>query len=307
MSQKPFKRRRRPGEWKLELIFHMMLLPAVIFVIIFSYIPMAGIIMAFQDFRPILSFENSPFVGLDNFRFAFQLPTFSRAMRNTVIIASWRTIAGLVVPLILALLINEVIKNWFKRTVQTAMFLPFFLSWAVLGGVVREVFSLQGPVNQLIMAFGSEPYMFLASNNWFRFILVSTSTWQGMGVNMVIFLAAITNIDPGLYETSEIDGCNKLKQVWHITLPGMLPIVVLLSTLAIGGLLSAGFDQILVLYGPLVYETGDVIDTLIYRMGLVNRQFSVSAAMGLFRGVVGLALVGLAYFLAYKTTRYRVF
>jgi len=309
MTTKPdnYKRKRRPGEWKLELVFHMMLLPAVIFVIIFSYIPMAGIIMAFQDFRPILSFENSPFVGLDNFTFAFQLPTFRRALINTVVIAFWRTAAGLAVPLILALLINEIIKNWFKRTVQTAMFLPFFLSWAVLGGVVRELFSLQGPINQIIMAFGNDPYMFLASNNWFRFILISTATWQGMGVNMVVFLAAITNIDPGLYETSEIDGCNKLKQVFYITLPGMLPIIVLLSTLAIGGLLSAGFDQILVLYSPLVYETGDVIDTLIYRMGLVNRQFSVSAAIGLVRGLSGFILVSFAYLLAYKTTGYRVF
>ncbi|MCL2361549.1 MAG: ABC transporter permease subunit [Defluviitaleaceae bacterium] len=304
---RPVKRKRKPGEWKLEISFHLMLLPAVVLVIIFAYVPMAGIIMAFQDFRPILSFENSPFVGLDNFRFMFQLPTFSRAMRNTVIIAFWRTTMGLLVPLILALLINEVVRSWFKRTVQTAMFLPFFLSWAVLGGVVREVFSLQGPVNQLIMALGNDPYMFLASNNWFRFVLVSTATWQGLGVNMVVFLAAITNIDPGLYETADIDGCNKLKQVWYITLPGMMPIIVLLGTLAIGGLLSAGFDQVLMLYGPLVYETGDVIDTLIYRIGLQNRQFSVAAAMGLMRSVIGLALVGAAYFLAYKFTNYRIF
>ena len=292
---------------KLELPFHLMLLPGLVMLFIFSYLPMFGIIMAFQDFRPILSFENSPFVGLDNFRFIFQLPTFSRALRNTVIIAFARIIAGLLVPLILALLVNEIRKNWFKRTVQTAMFLPFFLSWAVLGGVVRELFSLQGPVNQIIVALGNDPYMFLASNNWFRTILVATHTWQNMGYNLIIFLAAITNIDLAQYEAADIDGCNKLKQVWYITLPGMLPMIILLGTLSIGGLLSAGFEQVLVLYNPLVYESGDILDTLVYRMGLINRQFSLSAAMGLFRNVVSLALVGIAYYSAYKFSNYRIF
>jgi len=305
--KKNSRRKRRPGEWKLELTFHLMLLPAVILIIIFAYIPIAGNIMAFQDFRPFLSFTDSPFVGLDNFRFIFSLPTFSRAFRNTMVIAFWRTLMGLLVPLLLALLINEVLNNKFKRLTQTAMFLPFFLSWAVLGGVVRELFSLQGPINQIISAFGADPYMFMASNNWFRTILVSTATWQGMGINMVVFLAAVTNIDPGLYESASLDGCSKIKQVWYITLPGMLPIIVLLSTLALGGLLNAGFDQVLVLYNPLVYETGDVIDTLIYRVGLQNRQFSIAAAMGLFRSLVNLSLVGISYFLAFKSTGYRVF
>jgi len=300
-------KRKRRGQWKLELPFHLMLLPALVLLIIFSYLPMFGIIMAFQDFRPILSFENSPFVGLANFRFVFSLPTFTRALRNTIIIAVARIIAGLTVPLILSLLVNEVRKAWFKRSVQTAIFLPFFLSWAILGGVVREVFSLQGPVNQILTVFGRDPYMFLASNTWFRTILVATNTWQGMGYNLIIFLAAITNIDLAQYEAADIDGCNKLKQVWYITLPGMLPLIILLGTLSIGGLLSAGFEQVLVLYNPLVYETVDILDTLVYRMGLINRQFSLSAAMGLFRNVVSLMLVGIAYWSAYKFSDYRIF
>ncbi|MCL2572385.1 MAG: ABC transporter permease subunit [Defluviitaleaceae bacterium] len=300
-------KKRKAGQFKKEIPFHLMLLPGVVLLIIFSYLPMFGIIMAFQDFRPILSFENSPFVGLDNFRFIFQLPTFSRAFRNTVVIAFARIITGISVPLLLALLVNEVGKSWFKRSVQTAMFLPFFLSWAVLGGVVRELFSLQGPVNQILLFFGRDPYMFLASNNWFRTILVATHTWQSMGYNLIIFLAAITNIDLAQYEAADIDGCNKLKQVWYITLPGMLPMIILLATLSIGGLLSAGFEQVLVLYNPLVYETGDILDTLVYRMGLLNRQFSLSAAMGLFRNVVSLVLVGIAYFSAYKFSNYRIF
>ena len=304
---KPPRRKRTWGQLRLEFGFHLMILPALIFLIIFSYLPMAGIVMAFQDFRPILSFENSPFVGLDNFRFIFSLPTFARAFQNTLILAVARIIAGLLTPLILALLVNEVRKNWFKRSVQTAIFLPFFLSWAILGGVVREVFSLQGPVNQIITAFGGDPYMFLASNNWFRTILVASNTWQGMGYNLIIFLAAITSIDLAQYEAADIDGCNKLKQVWYITLPGMLPLIILLGTLSIGGLLSAGFDQVLVLYNPLVYDSVDILDTLVYRMGLINRQFSLSAAMGLFRNVLSLALVGIAYWSAYKFTNYRIF
>jgi len=304
---KPPRRKRTWGQFKLEAGFHLMILPALIFLIIFSYLPMFGIVMAFQDFRPILSFENSPFVGLDNFRFIFSLPTFVRAFQNTLVIAVARIVAGLIVPLVLSLLLNEVRKNWFKRSVQTAIFLPFFLSWAILGGVVREVFSLQGPINQLITAFGGEPYMFLASNSWFRTILVASNTWQGMGYNLIIFLAAITNIDPAQYEAAEIDGCNRIKQAWYITLPGMLPLIILLATLSIGGLLSAGFEQVLVLYNPLVYETVDILDTLVYRMGLINRQFSLSAAMGLFRNVLSLGLVGIAYWSAYKFTDYRIF
>jgi putative aldouronate transport system permease protein len=295
------------AQFKSEYVFHLMILPALFFVIIYSYVPMLGIIMAFQDFRPILSFENSPFVGLDNFRFIFDLPGFHRAFRNTLIIASLRIVAGIAVPLIIALLLNEVRRKGFSRTIQTLIFLPFFLSWAVLGGVVRELFSLGGPVNQLIEALGRDPIMFLGDNSWFPAIVVSTHVWQSMGVNLIIFLAAITSVDLAQYEAADIDGCNKLKQVWYITLPGMLPIIILVSTLAIGQLLNAGFEQVLILYSPLVYESGDILDTLVYRMGLVQRQFSPAAAIGLFRSVISLIFVGIAYFCAYKFSDYRIF
>jgi len=295
------------SQLKKEIPFHLMIFPALVLLIIYSYLPMAGIIMAFQDFRPILSFENSPFVGLDNFRFVFQLPGFHRAFRNTLLIASLRIVTGIGFPLLLALLINEVRKKWFARSIQTAVFLPFFLSWAVLGGIVREMFSLTGPINQIIEALGGDTIMFMALNNWFRFILVSTHVWQSMGINLIIFLAAITNIDLSQYEAAEMDGCNKLKQVWHITLPGMLPIIILVSTLAIGQLLNAGFEQVLILYSPVVYEGGDILDTLVYRMGLIQRQFSPAAAIGLFRSVISLILVGIAYWSAYKFSDYRIF
>ncbi|MCL2221446.1 MAG: ABC transporter permease subunit [Oscillospiraceae bacterium] len=309
MTKAKYEPPKRGGLTRLkrEIPFHLMILPALVLLIIYSYLPMAGIIMAFQDFRPILSFENSAFVGLDNFRFVFQLPGFHRAFRNTILIASLRIATGIGFPLLLALLINEVRKKWFARSIQTAVFLPFFLSWAVLGGIVREMFSLTGPINQIIEALGGDSIMFMALNNWFRFILVSTHVWQSMGINLIIFLAAITNIDLAQYEASEMDGCNKLKQVWHITLPGMLPIIILVSTLAIGQLLNAGFEQVLILYSPVVYEGGDILDTLVYRMGLIQRQFSPAAAIGLFRSVVSLILVGIAYWSAYKFSDYRIF
>jgi putative aldouronate transport system permease protein len=301
----------RPGRgfthFRKELPFHLMILPALVLLIIYAYLPMLGIVMAFQNFRPILSFENSPFVGLENFRFIFELPGFHRAFRNTLIIASLRIVAGIVFPLLVALLINEVSKKWFSRSIQTAIFLPFFLSWAVLGGVVRELFSLTGPINQIIQAFGGEAIMFMADNSWFRFILVSTHVWQSMGVHLIIFLAAITNIDLAQYEAADIDGCSKIRQVWYITLPGILPIIILISTLAIGQLLNAGFEQVLILYSPIVYEGGDILDTLVYRMGLVQRQFSPAAAIGLFRSVISLVLVGIAYWCAYKFSDYRIF
>jgi len=303
------KNRKRGGfgQFKREIPFYVMLIPGLVLLIIYSYFPMAGLVMAFQNFRPVLSFENSPFVGLENFRFVLQLPTFQRAFRNTVIIAFWRVVMGIGVPLLLALLINEIRSKKFARTVQTTIFLPFFLSWAVLGGVVREVFSLTGPVNQIIEWSGRYPIMFMGSNDWFRTILVATHTWQGMGINLIVFLAAITSIDLAQYEAADIDGCNKFKQAWYITLPGMLPIIILVSTLAIGQLLNAGFDQVLILYSPIVYETGDILDTLVYRMGLGQQLFSPAAAIGLFRGLLSLALVAIAYVAAYKLSNHRIF
>jgi putative aldouronate transport system permease protein len=305
MQKSMAKRLRR---LKSELPFHIMLLPGLIFLIIFTYVPLpAAIIMAFQDFKPILSFENSPFVGWANFEFAFRLPDFSRALRNTILISALKIVLGIVVPLTIALLLNEVTKSGFKKLVQTSMFLPFFMSWAIFGGIVRELFSLTGAVNNIVEFFGAEAIFFMADNSWFRAILVSTDIWKGMGYATIIYLAAITGVDTSLYEAVAIDGGGKWKQVWHITIPTILPIIVLMATLAIGSLLNAGFEQVFILYNPLVYEGGDIIDTLVYRLGLVNRQFSISAAVGLFKSAVSLVLVSVAYYTAYKVSDYRIF
>ncbi|MDQ0973593.1 putative aldouronate transport system permease protein [Neobacillus niacini] len=290
-----------------EIPMHIMLIPAVILTLIYSYGPMVGIVMAFQDFQPYLGFSKSSWVGLDNFKYIFNLPDFGQILYNTFLISVWKVILGLIVPLVLALLLNEVRKVLFSRVIQTSVFLPYFLSWAVLGGVIFELFSLNGPINSILGFFHIDPIMFMGSNGWFRSIIIGSDVWKGMGYNMIIFLAAIVGINPSLYEAAEVDGANRWKQTIHITLPGMLPMIILLTTLSIGGILNAGFDQILILYNPTVYQGADVIDTFVYRLGLFDQQYSAAAAIGLFKSVISLGLVGLSYYLAYKFTDYRIF
>ncbi|WP_409347077.1 ABC transporter permease [Paenibacillus sp. MBLB4367] len=286
---------------------HLMLLPGVLVTLIYAYGPMFGIVMAFQKFEPVLGFFRSKWVGLKNFRYVFNLPDFNQVLWNTVLIATLKVALILIVPLVLALLLNEITKNWFKRLIQTSVFFPFFLSWTVLGGVVLELFSLKGPVNGLISGFGVEPIMFMGSNNWFRAIIVGSDVWKGMGYNMIIFLAAITAINANLYEAAEVDGAGKWKQMIHISLPGMMPIIILLTTLSLGNILNAGFDQILIMYNPTVYEGGDVIDTFVYRLGLFSQQYGPAAAIGLFKSVISVGLVSISYYMAFKFSNYRIF
>lgn len=304
MPQKRLSVRRK---MKKELPLHLMLIPGVIVTLIYAYGPMFGIVMAFQKFQPALGFFKSKWIGLDNFDYVFHLPDFNQVLWNTFFISIMKIIFGLAVPLILALLLNEVVKPWFKRLIQTSIFLPFFLSWAVLGGIVFELFSLRGPVNSLISLFGIDPIMFMASNNWFVSIIIASDVWKGMGYNMIIFLAAIVSINANLYEAAEVDGAGKWKQMLHITLPGMSMIIILICTLSLGSVLNAGFDQILIMYNPIVYEKGDVIDTFVYRLGLFDQQYGPAAAIGLFKSVISVVLVSLSYYLAYRFSNYRIF
>ncbi|NMM54888.1 sugar ABC transporter permease [Paenibacillus aquistagni] len=286
---------------------HLMLIPGVIVTLIYAYGPMFGLVMAFQKYVPTKGFLGSKWVGFKNFEYIFHMPDFYQVLWNTLIIAVLKIIFGLLVPLILALLLQEVAKNWIVRTIQTSVFLPYFLSWTILAGVIFEIFSLNGPVNSLIASMGSDPIMFMGDKNWFRGILIGSDVWKGMGYNMILYLAAIIGINPNLYEAAEIDGAGRWKQVIHITLPGIAPIIVLLATLSLGSVLNAGFEQILLLYNPLVYESADVIDTLVYRMGLIDQQFSPAAAFGLFKSVVSVVLVSISYYMAYRFTNYRIF
>lgn len=287
--------------------WHLMLIPGVIFTAIFAYLPMAGIVMAFQKFNPVKGFIRSEFVGMNNFEYVFNLPGFYDAVWNTLYISVLKIIFGLVVPLVLALLLNEVVLRRFQKYVQTAIFVPYFLSWVILGGIIKQIFALNGPINQMLEGVGVEPIMFLLDNAWFPIVIVITHVWKGMGYNMIVFLASIVGIDTSLYEAAEMDGANAWQRVKYITLPCMMPIILLIGILSLGSLLNAGFDQVLMLYSPVVYESGDIIDTFVYRLGIFDRQYSPAAAVGLFKSFISLILVAFSYWTAYKVSDYRIF
>lgn len=292
---------------KDQAAFHFMMLPGMIFLIIFSFIPMFGIVMAFQNYIPAKGISGSSWVGFDNFKFMLQIPDSKQIFANTIIIAVWKIIVGTLVSIIFALLLNEIRVRFAKRFMQTVVYLPNFLSWAILATVVMNIFSYEGPINAFLGWFGIDPILFMASNDWFRPMLVLTDVWKGFGYGSIIYLASLTSIDPGQYEAASIDGANRFKQLWYITLPGLLPTIILVTTLNLPNVLNAGFDQIFNLYNPLVYQSADIIDTYVYRVGLVERQYSLGTAVGLLRSVVGIILILSANKLAQKFTDYRIF
>ena len=305
------KRRKREKEKKSlyrtrEL--HIMLIPAVLFTTFFAYLPIFGLVMAFQDFKPLMGFRESPFVGLQQFRYIFTMPSFRTAFVNTMIISFFKIILSILVPMILSLMLNEVTKSWFKRSVQTIVFIPYFFSWAILAGMILEIFAYDGIINNTMLhLFGTDPTAFLVSNKYFRTIIIGSDVWKGMGYNTVLLLAAITNVDPTLYEAAQVDGAGRWKQVLHVTLPCILPMVAVLTVLGLGNILNAGFEQILIMYNPTVEKTVDILDTLVYRLGMTSHQYSAAAAMGLFKSVISLIFVGTSYLILYKKSDYRVF
>ncbi len=292
---------------KANLTFHLMLLPGMVFLVLFHIIPMGGLVMAFQNFLPAKGLWGSKWVGLDNFKFMFMLPDSKQIFINTVVIAVAKMVLNLLVPLVFALMLNAVRNTFLKRSLQTVVYLPNFISWVILGSIISDIFSKSGMVNAALSFLGIEPIVFLGSNKWFRSVVVLTDVWKGFGYNSIIFLAALAGIDPTLYEASAIDGASKSKQLWYITLPSLVGTVVLVGTLGLGNVLNAGFDQIFNLYNPLVYQTGDIIDTYVYRMGLENAQFSLATAVGMMKSVVSFVLIILSYKLAEKFANYRIF
>ncbi|MDF2961106.1 MAG: sugar transporter permease [Paenibacillus sp.] len=296
------------NKWRLQLPLHLMIIPGLLLILIFSYGPMLGIVIAFQKFTPTKGIWGSPWIGLDNFAYVMKLPSFYQVIWNTVYIAVMKIIAGLIVPLTVAVLLNEIRKEFVKRTVQTLIYLPHFLSWVILSGVLVDILSpSSGIVNQGLQRLGIEPVFFLADNSWFPYTLVLSNEWKEFGFSSIIYLAAITSINPSLYEAAVIDGANRWKQTWHVTLPGMAPIIVLMVTLSIGNVLNAGFEQVFNMYSPVVYESGDIIDTFVYRIGIVDAQYGVATAIGLFKSVVSFVLLSISYLLAYRLANYRIF
>ena len=292
--------------------YHLMIMPGIIFLVIFNVIPIIGLIMAFQRYNPVAPFFGlaSPFVGLRNFNTIFVLhPDSRQVIINTLIIAVAKIIMFLVVPVIFALLLNECLNKFLKRLVQTIVYLPYFLSWVVVGAMFRQIFASTGLVNTALLGLNllREPIMFMASNTWFRPIIIFTDVWKGFGYSAIVYLAAITAIDLNLYEAADIDGANRWQKMLYITLAGILPTIILMSTLSLGNILNAGFDQIFNMYNPAVFRTGDVLDTFVYRIGLVNLQFHLATAVGLAKSVISMLLIILSYKLADKYAGYRIF
>lgn len=290
-----------------QVHYHIMAVPAVVWLVLFNIVPMFGIVMAFQDYNPALGYFGSTWVGLDNFEYLFTLGDSFQVITNTLIIATSKVVLNLIVPLIFALLLNELTNLRYKKLVQTVVYLPHFLSWVILASIILNLFGYRGVVNQFLGLFGAEPVIWFSEESCFRQLLVATDVWKEFGFNAVIFLAALTGVNPNLYEAAAIDGCGKLKSVWHITLPGIMGTVVLLGVLGLGNVLNAGFDQVFNLYSPLVYSTGDIIDTWVYRMGLVDVQFSLATTAGLFKSVISFILIVTSYGLAYKFANYKIF
>ncbi len=291
-----------------EMPLHLMILPSIIILLIFSYVPMGGLIIAFEKFSPAKGFFGSKWVGLNNFTYLIHLPGVFQVLYNTVFIAILKIIAGIIVPLTFALLLNEVSISKFKRTVQTIIYLPHFLSWIILTGILIDFLSpSDGLVNGAIKALGFKSIFFLGSEKWFPYIMVITDTWKEFGFGTIIYLAALTSIDPTHYEAAVIDGAGRWKQTWYVTIPGILPIIVLMTVLSLGSVLNAGFDQIFNMYSPAVYHTGDIIDTFIYRLGIEQAEYGPSTAAGFFKSLVSLFFITTSYKLADKFAGYKIF
>ena len=295
---------KKLANWPL----HLMILPSLLLVLLFNYGPMAGIVIAFQKFIPARGIAGSEWIGWDNFKYIVSLPDTFQVLRNTVYIALMKIVTGLVFPLTVALLLNEILRKTVKRAIQTLIYLPHFLSWTILGGVLIDLLSPSvGIVNDLVKVLGFEPIYFLGNNDWFPYVLVASNAWKEVGFSTILYLAALTSVNPALYEAAVMDGANRLRQTWHVSLPGMRPIIILLATLSLASVLNAGFDQVFVLYNPQVYESGDIIDTYVYRMGLISAQFGPATAIGLFNSIVSFILISIAYYMAYRFAKYRIF
>ncbi|CAM5396813.1 putative protein LplB [Streptomyces afghaniensis 772] [Streptomyces afghaniensis] len=292
---------------KEELFYHSMLLPGMIFLIIFTFVPMFEVIMAFQNYVPAKGIMASEFVGFEHFKYMFSLPDIGKLFRNTIVIAIGKIVLGSLLAIVFAILLNEVRLKLLKKSIQTIVYLPHFLSWVVLASVVVNMFSLDGTINQLLAFFGMDKQNFLGSNKLFQPLLIGTDVWKEFGFNSIVYLAALTAIDPGLHEAASIDGANWWKRIWNITLPGMLPIILLLAVLSLPNVLNAGFDQVYNLYSPMVYESGDILDTYVYRVGLIGREYSFGTAVGLFKSVIGIILILSANNAAKKYTDRKLF
>ena len=292
---------------KAQISMHSMMIPAMVFAVIFALFPLFGLIMAFQDFDIGKGFFGSQFVDVYNFTRLFSRPDFITATVNTFVIAVAKIIATTILSIVVALLLNEVQNEKLKKVIQVIIFLPYFLSWAIIGGIFVEMFAKSGSFNLLLSYLNIEGKYWIADNEWFRTIIVATDVWKNLGYQVVVFLAAITTINSNLYEAAEIDGAGHWQKCWHVTIPGIKPMIVLMCILNIGNIMNAGFEQVLVMYSPSVYPTGDILDTMGYRIGLISGDYSMGTAIGLFKSLISCVCFIIAYRIAFKVSDYKLF
>jgi putative aldouronate transport system permease protein len=289
--QYALRRSRRRAVIRARYLF-LMLIPGVVYFVMFRYAPMFGLVIAFKDFSIFKGIAGSPWVGLDNFRDVFSSPDFWNVLRNTLVISAYKIVFGFPVPIILALAMNEMRNPFFKRTVQTVIYLPYFISWVVIGGIILTIFSpTTGFLSQVTASLTGNRMNILASRAFFRPILVLSDIWKSAGWGTIIYLAALSQVDPNLYEAAIVDGANRWQQTVHITLPTISGVIVLLLILRIGWIMYAGFEQILVLQNAIVRDISDVFETFVYRVGLGKGEYTFTATAELFKSVVSLALV----------------
>lgn len=283
---------------------YLLLLPTMIYFIVFAYVPYFGLQIAFKDFKIFQGMLASPWVGFAHFRNFFNSPDFGRLLRNTLLISTYSLIFGFPIPIVFALLLNEVRHSIYKRFVQTVSYFPNFLSWVVYGGIIMAFVRPTGIINQVLNSFGMNSVNIITNPRTFRGFLVMTSVMKSFGFSAIIYLAALSHIDQELYEAAIVDGAKKLRLIRHITLPAMMPIIVTMFVLALGGIMNANFEQIIILYNAAVFEVADVIETYVYRVGLQQAQYSIGAAVGLFKGVVGFVLIYISNYIIKKIGMY---
>ena len=298
-----FRRRRLPRngqQWKKLGAVYLLMLPALLLIVIYEYIPMGGgLLIAFKDFRITRGILGSDWCGFRNFEMLFTSPFFSMVMKNTIVISLYKLVFGFPAPIILAIMLNEVRSSKVKRVFQTAYYLPHFISWVVMGGILTNMLSADtGIVNGFIKLLGFQPIGFLTDERYFIGTMVVSMIWKTFGYNTIIYLAALTAVDPQLYEAATVDGAGRWKQLFHITLPCIMSTIIVMLIMRIGSLMQAGFEQIFVLYHPGVYGTADIIDTYVYRAGLQDGKFELAAAVGLFKSVINFVLIIVANKLA---------
>lgn len=294
-------------DFRMNWQIYLLAIPMIVYFITFSYIPMAGVVMAFQRFSPRQGYFRSPFIGLQNFRDFFSSYYFWRLIRNTFLISFYNLLFAFPAPIVFALLLNEVKNRYFKKTVQTISYMPHFISMVVIAGLIRDFTDTDGLITMLVVALGGQQRNLLSDPKLFRTIYVGSEIWQGIGFNSIIYLAALSSVDQELYEAAIIDGAGRWRQTWHITLPGIAPTIIIMLILRMGSLFSVGFEKIILLYTPMTYETADVISSFTYRKGLLENNYGYSTAVGLFNSVINFAMLLFANFLSRKYSETSLF